>query len=661
MITSISSSKPAPAEKGTAPLLEAAFDISNLSGNPFDYTENDIEVTLGLPGGKSATIPAFFDGGTTWRIRYTPLKKGHYTVKTITRNGTIIAVEHLTPSTFDASSTPNPGFIRIDPNHPTHFAFDNKTPYYPIGHDVAWSSGPGQDVTDIFPRMGAVGENWSRVWMNSWDNKNLDWPAGEKVTLGQLSLTVAKRWDSIFQSAEQNGIYFQMTLQHHGQYSSTVNPNWPDNPWNRKNGGFLDKPEEFFTSEQAKHLTKAKYRYIIARWGYSPNLLAWELFNEVQFTDAVRNGKMPTVAAWHKEMAEFLRSQDINHHLITTSSDTNLVGLYDAVDYIQPHSYPPDVVAAALSLHPDEWKKPIFFGEIGPSGNLGADTGSGLHRILWGSLMSEASGAAQYWAWDNIHRRDLYQEFPPAIAFVAAAGLAGVYDMRLAHPTVTTPGTHGSLSFAPGGGWGATKIMSFPILPDGGVQDAGKMPEYLQGKSHAEMFPAAEFPITVDHETTFSVQVGESAKAGAHLLLKLDGAMVTEKDFPAADSNTELDTTVSLTVPPGNHTIRMENTGADWARIFRFTLTPFGSTLRVATKANSTRAVLWVQNTRTDGPSTGSIALPGLKAGKYRVAWWDTTTGKPLSETTVEVADGKPLTLTTPSVEKDLAAYVIKK
>jgi hypothetical protein len=102
---------------------------------------------------------------------------------------------------------------------------------------------------------------------------------------------VARRWDTIVEAADKNGIFFPDGLQHHGQYSTRTNPNWGENPWNAANGGFLAKPEDFFTDARAKALTKAKYRYIIARWGYSPSILAWELFNEVQYTDAARDNK----------------------------------------------------------------------------------------------------------------------------------------------------------------------------------------------------------------------------------------------------------------------------------------------------------------------------------------------------------------------------------
>ena len=65
-------------------------------------------------------------------------------------------------------------------------------------------------------------------------------------------------------AAEQSGVYFQMTLQHHGQYSSTVDPNWSQNPYNTANGGFLADPKLFFTDATAKSLTKRKYRLLFS-------------------------------------------------------------------------------------------------------------------------------------------------------------------------------------------------------------------------------------------------------------------------------------------------------------------------------------------------------------------------------------------------------------
>lgn len=91
--------------------------------------------------------------------------------------------------------------------------------------------------------------------------------------------------DKVLELAEQKGIYIMLTFINHGQFSTKVNPQWNENPWNKKNGGILTKPEEFFTNTEAKKQFKKIIRYIIARWGYSTNIMSWELFNEVSWTD----------------------------------------------------------------------------------------------------------------------------------------------------------------------------------------------------------------------------------------------------------------------------------------------------------------------------------------------------------------------------------------
>jgi hypothetical protein len=646
------------------PRIEASFTLPGLTGNPFDYRENDVKVTVSRPGGGGELVlPAFFDGGETWRVRHTPTAPGCYKVVRVTVNGKPLKAGALAPAGgWDvAAATARPsltgGYVRRDPADPARLAFEDGATYYPVGHNVAWRGGSDPDYATTFGKMGAAGENWSRVWMNHWDDKNLDWPTGRKVEPGRLDLEVARKWDGIVDAAEKNGVRFQMTLQHHGQYSTDVNPNWNENPWNKANGGWLATPEEFFTDARAKALTKAKYRYIVARWGYSPAVLAWELFNEVQFTAAARKRDYAAVAAWHKEMAAFLREQDPYRHLVTTSSDTDLPGLYDAADYVQPHSYSPDPAQATQAADPAGYKKPIFFGEIGGAGDLSQDDGSVLHSILWSSFASPASGAAQYWAWDTVEKNGLYPRFAAATAFLKAAGPA-VVSTRLRPAAVgAETKTRGAISFGPGGGWGAGKGSVFPISPSGAVGNAGNIMSFLQGRAHPELFARADFPVTLSEPATFTVTFRQAAKSGAHPVVLVDGAVAAEHDFPAGAKDADVDVTLSAKVPAGAHTIRLENTGADWAVIARIGLSPYGPTLRPLGKSGPGGALVWVRSTAAGGtPNAGRLTVPGLTPGaRYRALWWDTWAGRPLSDAAVTAGKDGSVALDTPPVTRDAA------
>ncbi|GAB4465269.1 MAG: hypothetical protein OHK0029_35790 [Armatimonadaceae bacterium] len=649
--------QPAQGQTGSFRPIEISFQLSDLTGNPFDYQENDIRVSLQGPDGKAVSLPAFYDGDSTWRIRHTPSRTGKYRVREVTRNGKKVSPKGLMPSEVTVSEDSLPGFVRVDPKNPLRFAFDNGTTYYPVGMNVAWKSGDTPDVPDFFARMGQIGLNWSRVWMNHWDGKNIDWVQGKPWQEGRFDLEAARKWDAITRAAEQHGIYYQLVLQHHGQYSSTVNPNWGENPWNKANGGFLEKPEDFFTDERAKKLTKARYRYMIARYGYSPAIMAWELFNEVQFTDAGRKKQYPVIVDWHKEMAAFLREQDPYKHLVTTSSEPEITGLFDAMDFVQLHAYEPDGVSTVRRADPQEWGKPVFFGEIGPSGDLLKDDGAFLHTILWASLVSDASGAAQYWTWDHIHRANLYPRFQSFTDFLKQVDYPAVSNLESVPLRVQTK-EQGSLSFGPGGGWGKGKGNEFIITEGGMVRGAGDMPSYLQGKAHPDLFTHAEFPVEMTEAGTFEVTLNQIARAGAQVVVKVDGKTVAEKAFPATERDTDTTVTLSAPVPSGKHTIRLENIGADWIRLSRLSLSPFGATLQAFGKGNSRAAVLWLRNTRTGKPSEGTVQVGGLENGLYSVLWWDTQAGKMLKRDLLTKNPETPLPVPIPPIAEDIAVFI---
>ena len=115
-----------------------------------------------------------------------------------------------------------------------------------------------------------------------------------------------------------------LCLNHHGQVSQHVNPEWSNNPYNAANGGPCANTWDFFTNTTAKNYYKNRQRYIIARYGYSKNIQSWELFNEVDWTDDFAN-KQTDVTSWHNEMSTYIKSKDVYKHLVTTSYayDTN--------------------------------------------------------------------------------------------------------------------------------------------------------------------------------------------------------------------------------------------------------------------------------------------------------------------------------------------------
>ena len=671
------------ASAGTFGRIEAQFELPQLTGNPFDFEVNNVRVTIAAPDGKTIVLPAFFDGGTTWRVRHMPTGAGKWTIQSVTLNGKAAKPQAIEPREFDVRATPTTlpsaaaGYVRIDPKDKMRFAFDDGTPFYPLGYDLAWhhKGEPAMPpLVESLARMKAAGVNWTRIWMNVWDGKNLDWiePTNASPKLGELDLTVAKHWDHIVAAADANGVYFQLVLQHHGQYSSTVNENWSANPWSTANGGFLADPKEFFTNEKARKLTRAKYRYIVARWGHSPSIMAWELFNEVQFTDAYKTN-IDDVAAWHVEMAKFLREHDVYRHLITTSSEVHQPQIWPAMDYYQEHVYAPDIVTAVQALEGDNLDKPYFYGEIGSNAfGTQVDESDTIHKSIWGSMMTNAAGGAMYWYWYEAEPRGLLYHYTAAQAFLKASNLPARGSSLRPIEVIVDTGSVGPFKFGPATGWAPSKGTSFDVKRSGRVEGLGGMSAYLQGKGdNAKMFPFAEFNVDFEKDGTFAIRVDEMTPAGATLNISLDGkpaASLTLPPPPAPPTtnaaserrNPRVDATLEIPITAGKHVVRVENNGGDWIHLRELTLTPYAPQLAVLGKGAKDYAVMWVyrRDASDAAPISGTLAVPGLDAGEYRIAWWDTTKGTPIREERATVVAGKPLSIPTGPIATDVAICI---
>ena len=666
---------PAPIQaQGTYPKIEASFTVNTPITDPFDYS-NDVRVLMVQPDASTVSLPAFFDGGATWRVRHTPTMAGVYSVSNITLNGSPLSFSNLTPVSWTVTGFPtSPGFVRVDPANPRRFITSNGRRYFPVGQDVAWgySNSPSADyrVTTIFPKMGAAHENWSRVWMThfyDWQGLglNLDWPKVNN-TFGQLSLPNARNWDAIVAAADQAGIHFQMVLQHHGQYSSTngsdVNPNWEQNPYNVANGGFLSYATNFFTDPTAQSLTKRKLRYIVARWGYSPAIMAFELFNEVQFTDAAYANQWTNIEAWHNEMAQFIRTNDVYHHLITSSSDLTKP-IWDQTDYYQHHDYPSDLITGirdAQDITSSQPVAPAFSGECG----IDFTPHVGISPPVWAGLMAAQSGGAQPWYWDTIDPNNDYYLIQAAADFVAASGLADENALTKSAPQVTG-GVLGPLAFSPGGGWGTATQSTFTVGA-GAPSGIGSAPSYLQGYYHLSMTPYGyTFLVNYPQNGTFSVQVLQIAAAGAGLEIFLDGNLRTNIAFPSFGSDTSTNFTASIAVSAGSHSINITNNGLDWILLGNITLNPYVSALGAYAIGTNNWQALWIWNrtnvlAATPGSSvTGTVTVAGLDPGTYTGTWWDTFGAGALSNFTFNVTSSNaPVTLATPPVLRSVALYV---
>lgn len=596
------------------------------AGNPYDPVKSDIRVRFIDGKGNKVERLAFFDASASaWKAVLVANLPGTYR-PILVRNG--IDVDSIPEPAFvelDKKPITN-GFIRLDGLNKGRFRYDDGKPYLPLGYNLGWQSPNMPDLAANLKLMGENGVNWSRIWACHWDGKN-PWYPREGTHEGDAMIPeVFERWDQLVEASEKAKIGFQFVLFHHGQFSTRVNPNWQDHPWNKAKGGFLEKPADFFTDLEAKRRTKMWLRYAVARWGHSSAVMAWELFNEVEWVDARYENRWADIVSWHKEMADYLRSIDSYGHMVTTSSTFEFPNLYDAVDFYQPHVYPSDV-RTAISGFKVPADKPLFFGEFGPGVLDKKGQRLDVRDGIWAGLLSDHAGAGAFWTWEVVHREGLYSEYKIAADVIAKSGLAENPEGRPKAIGISTAGL-ADLTFNPGTGWAKAEQTSFVVQSGAKPAGLGGLPSFLQGPNKRDMFPA---PLTFKFQAAkpgvFTLQLAQIAKAGAKLRFSLNGKQVAEKAFAPSEKDSPV--TDKLTVPytPGANEIQIENIEGDWVVMKSFTF----SGMDFEASAQSLGSVDWLMTRITANPGANptKVALSnlGLVPGAYRVTQTNLETG----------------------------------
>jgi hypothetical protein len=593
-------------------------------GNPYDPEVNDVRVRFQSGKEKPIERLAYFDEVSgSWKATFAHTRPGEYTA-TLVRNG----------SALDAVSEPRKvvldraiprGFLRRDRLHIRRLRWDDGTFYLPFGINLGWQGSDGLTVPDYLKRFGEAGLNWTRIWACHWDGKNLWWPNDKSIRIAprQLWPDAIQKWDSIAQAAEQNGVGWQWTLFHHGPWSSRVNSNWGENPWSTANGGWLKTPGEFFTDPEAKARAKLYLRYVVARYAHHPHLIAWELFNEAEWVDPRYDGKWDVVREWHREMAEYLRSIDPYGRLVTTSSTLEEEGLYEHMDYLQPHLYGPEPGRAMAATHLDA-AKPGFFGEFGTEGRTTPEQERAAIRdgVLW-TVLAGHTGPGAYWYWDRVEREKLWPEFARLSEVLALAGIANRPE---AHPiplqAETT--TRGVLRATPSIGWGRSLRNEFRLPEDAGT-GAIPMSAYIQslesgnaGLANGKPFT---FHIRMPAPGKFRVILAQASRQGGILVLRGAGKEV-RREFPGGERDRPVDGDLALDLPAGPFTVTLEGQGADWTRIAAVEVDGLAPTARVAGLGSGSWRVLRVVST---GPELAQVHLIGLglETARYRVREFD--------------------------------------
>jgi len=455
----------------TNPALYERMDFSATltaawTNSPFRSEEIRLDLDLVSPSGVRLTVPAFYEEGqsgspSTWRMRFTPVEAGQYRGTCVLTVGGHSDVSNLFP--FTVARSDQRGFLHI--YNDWSLRFDDGEPFRGIGENVAWESrsrddskffrslneNPRYNYEYLLGKLSADGGNFFRTWMCPW-NLPLEWKMVGNTTRytnddDYFNPSAIHRMDQLVDLTESLHLYMMLTLDNSGDFQGRT---WRRSNYNSINGGPADSPLEFFTDPGARAQYKDRLRYLVARWGYSPHIAAWEFFNEIDNLMYGLPDKIPdsVITAWHAEMADYLRSIDPYHHLITTSiSHRNVAGLYNipAMDFNQIHIYGhngqsrTDVFPETLRENSLRYGKPCVIGEYGfewdwskDFDDFAPDMDWDFKKGLWLGLFSPTPVLPMSWWWEYFDHRGTaayISRVRPVLNHMLAAGSGNFMDV----------------------------------------------------------------------------------------------------------------------------------------------------------------------------------------------------------------------------------------
>lgn len=687
--------------------LELTVDLGATFDNPYDPDDVALDAVFTAPSGREITAPGFFmvphrrtvqdgmelmipEGPGVWKVRFAPMEVGRHTWRLTARDrsGETSGGE----GAFEAAEGDGKGFIRVSEADRRYFAFGNGEGYFAIGHNlpIYQTSGP-HAAEPAMRKFAAAGENYNRWWMSS-SSFGIEW----MDRLGWYRQDAAARVDFALDLAAELGLYYMMCMDTHQDFRGN---GWEKNPFNARLGGPCETPADWFTNEEARDLYRKRLRYTVARWGYSPHVLAWEFGNEFEgWPEASNEIKL----AWHEEMSAYLREIDPFGHLITTSfwghTGPEEFWRLDDIDIVQTHVYTNNDAnvaepVRAMSLH--QWErhaKPHVFGEFGIRSHSTTHDkdpeGWALHNALWAGLFSFCAGPPMPWWHENyIDPLDLYFHFTSLANFTADLPLGTArWDMlETTAPEYLDPDREPEARDAvitPLSRWGKPEHDEFVILPDGTIEGERRPQQLLQGEGHRDLKNPPTFVVNYPRDGRFVMHVVNVSNSGL-LRVWVDDELVLERDLPCGEGlgkssvwreqwnlwETTYEEDIAVDIPAGERRIRVENFGKDWVRIGTYTFE--GCTVMdkpnvlVAGMQTDGLAMLWLQNRDSDWYNHSvrgevpvvdgfRLDLQGLADGRYTVEWWETWRGAPERTETVEVAGGT-WTVRLPELRTDVA------
>jgi mannan endo-1,4-beta-mannosidase len=322
--------------------------------------------------------------------------------------------------------------LRVQPGAP-YFVTEHGEAWTPIGHNdaVTWP-----ELAPLFRRRDVAAVERHLIWLRDHgvtcirlmleychgEHRYIERPAGRFVG------NMVTFWDDLFALLEKVGLRVLLTPV--DTFFMWIR--WRHHPYNRANGGPCASRRTWLTCPDTRAAFKQRLAFASDRWGGSPALFAWDLWNEIH---PAHGGDDPaTAAAFIDDVAPWLRAREIERRgfanlqtvsvfgpeLINHPALVETIFRHPALDFANTHLYehgtidaPRDTVAPALAVarlmraavENAGPERPVFDSEHGPIHSFKdkkrtlseAFDNEYFRHIAWSHLASGGAGGGMRW------------------------------------------------------------------------------------------------------------------------------------------------------------------------------------------------------------------------------------------------------------------------
>ncbi len=252
------------------------------------------------PSGRTVSVEGFYDGGDTWRLRFTPDEQGEW--RYLLRGE---GAELQQRGQLRCIAPRGHGFIRIHPDNPYAFAYADGTPFFPMG-DTCYGLHDDSPITPElrreyletrrrqrfnFVRM-SVGHSHYRAQADP-----VYWAWGgtpARPDLDCLNPAFFRSLDGLLCQMRQCGMNAELILLSFYRLPFTDTARW------------TPAREQLWL------------RYVIARYAAFDNVFLWTLSNEYEtHPDGSYRLDQPADPDWARATARFVKQHDPYGHLVT--------------------------------------------------------------------------------------------------------------------------------------------------------------------------------------------------------------------------------------------------------------------------------------------------------------------------------------------------------